>query len=720
MSDLEYEDFTVRIEQGGDGQSYRVSVTESAGGEGRSTFIRAELPPISTPGLQDLAAAKTYGWQLFKAIFKDSVWDRFVETRSVAQNKNAVLRIRIDLTDIPELAQLPWEYIYNAEQNLFYARDRHPITTVVRYPSLDEPVEEPRVEPPMAPPMDIPKPLEPLMEPPMDIDRPKKRKRISELQEPIAAGPAPKPVKSRGGTRNLKPVMAAKPAAEAPPLLIRYPNLDCPNQVIFKQKFSLFVQLMLRAPQPESEAIWVEDTSEPGQLPEVEVVLRARGFDIEGSNTKTLRVERDGDSEARFALIPASLGEQEIRVDFYQQDRRIGTARRNVLVVEMLGAVEITQPAEPAFIELKTAFNVPPPDLELCVELDRNDDRTLYFTLHSTQEAVGYHHARAGQVTLRNAPLEKIQKLCKEMSQMAADDPSTTQEQAAAQRRLASLGNNLWDELIPEELKREYWQFKPRAKSLLVTSDEPWIPWEMVKPYRFDETDQREDDPFWCQQFAISRWLSGPGTADELLTGPMRPVAPTQINLAAVKAEVEFLEGLKALRPGVVPLTAYTDRSQVIDWLEQGEFAFLHFACHGMFDATQPGDSALELSDGPLRPSDIRARFGGRRPRPLIFINACHGGRMEFSFTGLGGWADRLVKEARVGAFIGAMWEVNDGLALQFARRFYQALLKDNLTLAEAFRQARAEILQAKPYNPTWLAYVLYADPEGRLKDRST
>jgi CHAT domain-containing protein len=82
----------------------------------------------------------------------------------------------------------------------------------------------------------------------------------------------------------------------------------------------------------------------------------------------------------------------------------------------------------------------------------------------------------------------------------------------------------------------------------------------------------------------------------------------------------------------------------------------------------------------------------------------------------LGGWAERLV-EARVGAFVGAMWEVNDGLALQFARRFYTGLLKGNQTIAEAFRQAREEIRQLAPYNSTWLAYALYADPEGRFKD---
>ncbi|OYD89700.1 hypothetical protein CDG76_34535 [Nostoc sp. 'Peltigera membranacea cyanobiont' 210A] len=74
-----------------------------------------------------------------------------------------------------------------------------------------------------------------------------------------------------------------------------------------------------------------------------------------------------------------------------------------------------------------------------------------------------------------------------------------------------------------------------------------------------------------------------------------------------------------------------------------------------MFDAALPSNSAIKLSHGIVRPSDIRVRFGGRRPRPLLFINACHGGRSEFSFTGLGGWAERLVTEARVAVFVGAM-----------------------------------------------------------------
>lgn len=392
-----------------------------------------------------------------------------------------------------------------------------------------------------------------------------------------------------------------------------------------------------------------------------------------------------------------------------------GTARRNLMVMEeKLANIDVPQPKTPSSIELKTKTTVPPPDLELCIELDRHDGCTLYFTLHSTLEAIGYHQAKFGQVTLKGSPLEQMQQLVyQEMSSLAA--PVKQAEKDLAERRMATLGNELWDELIPNKLKQEYWRFKSLVKTILITSDEPWVPWELIKPYRYNDNGEREDDPFLCQQFAISRWLSGPGTVDELLVGAARPVAPIKVNLRSVQEEVSFIKHLSDLYPQIIPLEPFSDCMSVLQWLENAEFSMLHFACHGMFDATTPDNSAIMLSGNPLRPSDIRARFGGRRPRPLLFINACHGARTGFSFTGLGGWASRLV-EARVGAFVGAMWEVDDELALRFAQRFYTRLLKDNQTIAEAFRQAREEIRQLAPYNSTWLAYALYADPLGRFK----
>ena len=97
----------------------------------------------------------------------------------------------------------------------------------------------------------------------------------------------------------------------------------------------LFARLLLEPPEAEADAVQVEDDAyDSDEKPTVEVVLRAPGFEIEGSNTKDLLVLRDQDSEVEFPLIPRRLGEQEVRTDFYQHGRRIVTIRRNVMVAK--------------------------------------------------------------------------------------------------------------------------------------------------------------------------------------------------------------------------------------------------------------------------------------------------------------------------------------------------------------------------------------------------
>jgi CHAT domain len=515
--------------------------------------------------------------------------------------------------------------------------------------------------------------------------------------------------------------------------LLRYPSLDCPDHSIVNQYFTLTIELLINMPNPGATVISVEDT-DISKLPEVEVVLRVHNFninDINGSNRKVMKIEREDDSAVTFDLTPFQLGEQQIRVDFYQYGRRIGTARRNILVSEKPLSQKVQQPEAALVLELKSAMSVRPPDLELCVELDRHDNQTLYYELHSVKPKLDYHHTKVGQVTLQTSPLEKMQAVYRELSKLAAFNPrsatvlsSTTQrisEQTTqevlerAERRLTSVGNQLWDELVSDELKQQYWQFKGNVKSLLITSDEPWVPWEMIKPYRH-VNGKEEQDLFWCQQFSMSRWLSGPSTADDLAANVVLSVAPSQSNLSSAQEEMIFLTELNNFRSSLSSVSAFDCGLDLEDYIRDNEFSILHFACHGMFDNTSPNDSAILLNDGPLRPSDLRLYFNQTQPRPLIFINACHGGRIGFSFTGLGGWAEHLVK-ARVGAFVGAMWEVNDVLALQFAKTFYKALLQDNRTIAEAFCESREVIRQMAPYNSTWLAYSLYADPEARIQE---
>jgi hypothetical protein len=358
-------------------------------------------------------------------------------------------------------------------------------------------------------------------------------------------------------------------------------------------------------------------------------------------------------------------------------------------------------------------YTIPPADLNLNVQWNPSgNEPSLQFSLFSSRGKVRYNNKKFGKVPLSEEPKEKVKEIYDELSKMAREELSSD-EQADAKLRLSSIGNDLWETIIPKELKDEYWHFSPQVKSLLITSDEPWIPWEIIKPY----DDNHDDESFWCQKFAVSRWLSESGNIEILTAGTALPVAAANVDLEHSREEIEFLGKLNDLHSGIQCQTPLNNYQDVLKWLKNENFSIMHFACHGELNERYSENSPIFLSGRPLKPSDINIKFDERRLRPLIFINACHTGRSGFSLTWLGGWPNRFVNVAHVGAFIGAMWEVDDQLAVLFAKSFYTALLKDKMPIAEAFRHAREEIRLAKPYNSSWLAYVLYADPNAMMLD---
>ena len=101
-----------------------------------------------------------------------------------------------------------------------------------------------------------------------------------------------------------------------------------------------------------------------------------------------------------------------------------------------------------------------------------------------------------------------------------------------------------------------------------------------------------------------------------------------------------------------------------------------------------------------------------------MFLNTCYAGQVGFGLTGLGGWAEKFLQSG-VSAFIGSLWEINDKLAAQFAQEFYNRLWGLGggaaVPLGQAFHEARMAIKAADEANPTWLAYVLYGDPQGQV-----
>ena len=436
----------------------------------------------------------------------------------------------------------------------------------------------------------------------------------------------------------------------------------------------------------------------------------------------TVEAERDCPPVV-YLLDPVAAGHKTLSIDIYQYGRNIATLS---FAVDVLDQDTLVNPTAVAAEPVSVASLSPlaePPDLELRVALS-NDRRRLTFMLHSARTG-DYNFSDAGEVDLTVDPQAFLQPLYDRLSTLAQQSTATRTpaETDRAVAELAQIGINLFERVFSQKLKEEYARFREtyRGKTLLITTDEPWIPWEMVRPYLADDQGNvRFDDPPLCEMFRVSRWLAGRGAPDQVSFRRGVWVVPSD-NLIAAQAETTYFEDLNRQEWDVSLVGPLSTLADVQGRFRSGETELYHFACHGNFVATEPGESKLKLSGDFLRPSEIVGplQSGLRRARPLVFLNACYSGAGGFALTKLDGWAQRFVGAAGASAFVGSQWEINDELAARFATEFYNRLwgVGDNapLTLGEAFHAARQAVKQSDPANPTWLAYTLYGDPNGRV-----
>ena len=148
MAEVNYLNFDVVIQRSGEG--YRAQV-QSPAGEASSHFtnpfsqIEVEHFMLSAaPGKRstrridapEVGAAKRFGEKLYNSVFTGDVGAVLRSSLDEAWQRNSKLRVRLRLTDVPELADIPWEYLYNPSLNRFFALDDD--TAIVRYLDVPE------------------------------------------------------------------------------------------------------------------------------------------------------------------------------------------------------------------------------------------------------------------------------------------------------------------------------------------------------------------------------------------------------------------------------------------------------------------------------------------------------------------------------------------------------------------------------------------------------
>jgi tetratricopeptide (TPR) repeat protein len=160
MSDLKYLDFDLAIEPSGDGYAARVigSPVGTASAAFTPSFSDLEIENfllrvgrsrhvvrrIESP---EMAAAKAFGGRLFNDVFTGDVRGCLRSALDEASRQGVGLRVRLRLDQVPALADLPWEFLYNPGMNRFLGLSVE--TPLVRYIDLPERIRPLTVKPPL-------------------------------------------------------------------------------------------------------------------------------------------------------------------------------------------------------------------------------------------------------------------------------------------------------------------------------------------------------------------------------------------------------------------------------------------------------------------------------------------------------------------------------------------------------------------------------------------
>jgi hypothetical protein len=503
----------------------------------------------------------------------------------------------------------------------------------------------------------------------------------------------------------------------------RYTDVSFPSRPLLGETSVLRVAIVMREIMEEDGTVRILDKPHPHdaeialeapldavrEIP-VDVVVDAPDFEIEPDSEGLIMVPLSESSKPLiFSLRPLRAGEKRIIVTFLQNRRYVGDVRLAVRVID--SKVDDESDGLAVRSEASIDASALPPDLTIIV-LERaasDGGVVLDYRLYSPTDKLDKFNFPAGTVHLKRDPRQFVERLYEELVGQVRKPASTAAAAKIRESIVEKMGDSLFREIVPAALREILTRCGPGSLQLI--TEEPWIPWELVRP------DGRQ---YLCERFRMARWLSGRNTRQKLawrearLVPVFRDSSTPNRALQYIRQEIDAVFSL-AHEMGIVVAEITPLCQEVRRILEEGGYDLLHIACHGSFDDTNPHFSALRMTDGPLLPDDCRDAAGSLlKDRPFIFINACHSGRMDYALTEIEGWARTLI-DGGCSGFVGTMWEVSDESAGMFAEKFYEGL-REGMALGDAFLHARRAVKKARKGDPSWLAYCLYGDPRARVE----
>jgi hypothetical protein len=488
------------------------------------------------------------------------------------------------------------------------------------------------------------------------------------------------------GTRFLAPEVA-----QAPSTFGRAIEATAPSEVTLNDTVSLVVKLVTPASHRGTIPVRAADDES------LDVVVQTSGgLRVQGKADGALKVAARGTPMLLFKIEGTSIGQGEVSVMAFQRGEGVGSID---LAIRTVKAVSDTR----ATAQLQ-APSAEQPDLMLLVAEPMAGNYTMYLTATDPRLQLNF---TPFSFSLEQDPQMFFDAFYSDIEQILTSGATPLQKI----QRLGTKGTYLFDRLLSPQARAVLWDVRSRIGSVHIQSQEPWVPWELLKLSGDDGTGTVVEAGFLCEDYEVTRWVPGIGYRPDLTMSNVGVVIPPDSGLPAAVPEREQMLALASPQRKVTAIQP--EEVTVRKALADGRFDVIHFTGHGVAGQSSADRAEIRLQGGSrLRPEDLSGVVGNLGKRsPIVFLNACEIGRAGMGLGRPGGWP-RGFLAAGAGAFIGPFWKVADPSAATFAAEFYRELIKGK-SVGAAARAARLTIKVAS--DPTWLAYSVYAHCNARL-----
>ncbi|MFF5056411.1 CHAT domain-containing protein [Micromonospora sp. NPDC000663] len=298
--------------------------------------------------------------------------------------------------------------------------------------------------------------------------------------------------------------------------------------------------------------------------------------------------------------------------------------------------------------------------------------------------------------SVTNSPNAAVENAIRELQQVAGDG---SRDSAAMTRAIIrSAGIQLWSELVPADVRDQFWEVGADMRAFTIATDYDVVPWELLYPLS-----AQRDAGFLVERVPVVRRTYGQHRTSTIGLRNPRFVVPTRAPTGA-REEVAAIRAILGAGDGE-PITR---ADELLALINSGSLGATHFACHNTFSSD---GSFIDMDGGRFKPA-LLAEASIRKvladAGPLVFINACRSAGVAPTYTRMLGWAQQFMSSG-AGAFVGTLWAVRSESSVRFATAFYRSLA-EGATLGAAALAARTD-QQDDRLDPTWLAYTVYGDP---------